>query len=76
MATYSLAFAGCSAANPQQPLNHIIDDAACNTPAAEQRAAMLGTVFNAQAVKGGPVFNYKYDAERSIPGVLRILNRA
>ncbi len=73
--TYSLNFKGAGASNPQIPVNHVIDDAACNTPMAEQRAMMLGTPFLARTVPGGPEFWYTYDAERSIPGVLRVLRR-
>lgn len=75
MATYSLNIKGAPASNPTLPVNHVIDDAVCNTPQAEQNAMMLGTPFLARQVPGGPQFWYVYDAERSIPGVLRVLRR-
>lgn len=82
MATYSLSnpsgtgtsFRGTVANNPQQIINHPIDDTYVNTPAREQRAMMLGEPFLAQTPAGMQV-QYKYDAERSVPGVLRILIR-
>lgn len=83
MATYSLAdlsvtstaFRAALAQNPAQPINHAVDDTYVNTPAREQRAMMLGEAFLARTPSGQQVA-YKYDAERSVPGVLRILNRA
>ena len=83
MATYSLAnlsvtstaFRAAMGSNPQQPINHPIDDAYVNTPQAEQRTMMLGEPFLAQGPDGQQRL-YRYDAERSIPGVLRILIRA
>jgi hypothetical protein len=82
MATYSLSnpsgtgttFRGTMGSNPQQPINHPIDDAYVNTPQSEQNAMMLGTPFLAKGPDGLQRL-YKYDAERSIPGVLRILVR-
>jgi len=75
MATYSLNFKGAGATNPQIPINHVIDDAACNTPTAEQRNMSLGTPFLARMRPGDQEALYVYDAERSIPGVLRVLRR-
>ena len=82
MATYSLAnltvtstaFRAAMSSNPQVPINHPVDDTYVNTPQREQRAAMLGEPFLAQGPDGQQRL-YKYDAERSIPGVLRILVR-
>ena len=82
MATYSLSnptgtgttFRGAMVNNAQIPINHPIDDAYVNTPMSEQNAMMLGTPFLAKGPDGQQRL-YKYDAERSIPGVLRILLR-
>ncbi len=82
MATYSLAnlavtstaFRGAVGAQQPLPINHPIEDDYVNTPAREQRAAMLGEPFLAKGPDGMQRL-YKYDAERSIPGVQRVLVR-
>ena len=74
MATYSLNFKGVPASNSQQPLSMVVSDDVCNSPAAEQQAMMLGTPFLIKTPSGQQVL-MKYDAERSIPGVLRVLQR-
>lgn len=80
--TYSLANTGATvspqgrmAGNPTLPLNRQISDNVINSPGAEQNAMMLGAPFLVKRPDGSEAF-YRYDAERSIPGVLRILLRA
>ena len=75
MATYSLSITGVSAHNPFQPKVQQIDDAFANTPAQEQETMRNGASF---LIKGpdGSLVRHVFDAERSIPGVLRITRRA
>lgn len=79
--TYSLANTGATVnpqgamtSNPTLPKNHQIDDSVVNSPMAEQNAMMLGTPFLGKRPDGGQSW-YVLDAERSIPGVLRVLRR-
>ncbi len=79
--TYSLANTGATvnpqgatAPNPTLPKNQQVSDNVINSPMAEQNAAMLGTPFLCKGPDGGQSL-FVYDAERSIPGSLRILRR-
>lgn len=79
--TYSLANTGATvnpqgamSSNPTLPKNHQISDNVINSPMAEQQAMRLGTPFLGTRPDGGQSL-YVYDAERSIPGVLRVLRR-
>lgn len=71
----STAFRAALAQSPPQPVNHAIEDTYVNTPAREQRAMMLGEVFMGRTPSGQQVA-YRYDAERSVPGVARVIIRA
>ena len=73
-ATYSLSVTGVSAHNPFQPANHRVSDAVTASAGAEQQAMQLGTVFWIQA-NGGPQTLQVFDAERCIPGVLRVTRK-
>lgn len=79
--TYSLANTGATV-NPQGalvdysqlPKNQQVSDNVINSPMAEQQAMMRGTPFLAKGPDGGQALHV-YDAERSIPGVQRVLRR-
>lgn len=79
--TYSLANTGATvnpqgamSNNPNLVKNHQIDDAIVNSPMAEQQAMSLNTPFLGKRADGGQAW-YVLDAERTIPGVLRVLRR-
>jgi len=73
--TFSLAITGVSADNAQQPTKlWDIPDAACQTAGDEQQYMQLGTSFLVKLPDGSKVMCV-YDAERSIPGVTRVLRR-
>jgi hypothetical protein len=74
MASYNQKKTAIVTHNAFIPASTLLDDAVCNTPAQEQRAMQLGTVFMAQ-LPDGMMVPCVYDAERSIPGVLRIVRR-
>ena len=72
--TYSQAILGASADNASQPLNNKIGDSACQTKGSEQGYMQLGTRFLVKFPDGQQRYCV-YDAERSIPGSLRIVRR-
>lgn len=82
MATYSLShltvsstlYRGVTAENDMGAAVNPIEDAAVNTPQQEQRYMQFNTPFLAQGPDGQQAW-YTYDAERSIPGVLRVIRR-
>lgn len=74
MATYSLSIAGASAHNIFQPKNQQVEDAYANTPQKEQQTMSNGSSFLIKGPDGGS-YRHVYDAERSIPGVLRVTRR-
>ena len=51
-----------------------IPDRVCNSPAAQQQAMQLNTVFTFLGTDGQS-YNGVYDAERSIPGRLVVVRR-
>lgn len=71
-ATYSLANTGCSANNAQQPLVLQVNDASSNSAGAEQQAMQIGGPVLVKNPDGSQSY-YFFDAERSIPGVRRVL---
>lgn len=73
MATYSLGLTGAPADNPAQPLALTVDDAV-GRAGAMASAMQNRTPFLAKGVDGVTRL-YTYDAERSIPGVTRVLRR-
>jgi len=72
--TYSLSNTGCLAENAQQPLVYKVPDQVSNSVGAEQQAMQLGTQFLAKGPDGSQAY-FIFDAERSIPGVRRVLRR-
>lgn len=72
--TYSLSNTGCSANSWDQPLVYKVPDQVSNSGGAEQQAMQLGTQFLAQGPDGSQ-FYAVYDAERSVPGVRRVLRK-
>lgn len=73
MATYSLGLTGVPADNPAQPLSLTVDDAV-GRAGSMANAMQNKTQFLAKGVDGVTRW-YTYDAERSIPGVSRVLKR-
>ena len=72
--TYSQSIVASGAHNPILPKTVQIEDAVCNSAQQEQQAMQLNTVFQGKGPDGA-LMNYVFDAERSIPGVLRIIRR-
>lgn len=71
MATYSLGLTGVPADNPARPLSLTVDDAVARE--GSMASAMRNkTQFLAKG-NDGVTRLYTYDAERSIPGVSRVL---
>ena len=73
--TYSLSITGTGAHNPFQPKVVTLDDSVVGSVGDEQQAMRLNTQFNIKSIDGSNV-TVIFDAERSIPGVLRIVRRA
>lgn len=72
--TFSQAVTGAAADNAFEPKVLDIGDSACQTVGAEQNHAQLGTQFLVKFPDGQQRMCV-YDAERSIPGQLRIVRR-
>jgi hypothetical protein len=73
-ATFSLSITGVSAHNIFQPKLTQIDDNFANTPAQEQQTMSDGASFLV-LMPDGQLIRHVFDAERSIPGVLRVTRR-
>jgi hypothetical protein len=73
-ATFSLSLTAVSAHNPFIPKQQQIDDNFANTAAQEQQTMRTGASFLVLAPDGSLV-RHSFDAERSIPGVLRVTRR-
>lgn len=74
MASYSLAITGVSADNAQQPSNILIDDAYVQRTGDIRQAMAQNTQMLCQLPDGSQAW-FTFDAERSRPGVLRVLKR-
>ena len=72
--TYSLSVTGVGDHNPTIPKVHQLQDSVVITTGAEQQAMRLGTPFYRLAPDGSQVL-VTFDAERTIPGVLRYSKR-
>jgi hypothetical protein len=74
MATYSLSITAISTHNALAPKTVFIDDQYVVSPGAEQRAMQLGTQMFCKLPDGGQAY-HTFEADRCIPGVLRIVRR-
>jgi len=72
--TYSLSITGTPSHNPFIPKNVTLDDSVVASVGDEQGAMAEGAVFNVKFPDGSNV-PCVFDAERSIPGVLRIVRK-
>lgn len=73
MATYSLAITGALADNPNLVTNITLPDTSAQV-GRQANAAMVNTQMLCKNVDGSQSW-YTIDAERSIPGVSRVLKR-
>jgi hypothetical protein len=74
MATYSLSITGSGSHNAFLPKALQIDDKYAISPGAEQQAMMLGMPVLCLQADGSQVY-HRFEAERCIPGVLRIMRK-
>jgi hypothetical protein len=74
-ATYSLSVTAVGAHTAFQPKNQQIDDNFCNAIGQELETMRLGASFLSKGPDGALV-RHVLDAERTIPGVLRVIRRA
>lgn len=73
-ATYSLSITGVGAHNPFIPKVQQIDDNFANSVGAEQGTMSDGANFLVK-LPDGQLARHVFDAERTIPGVLRVTRR-
>ena len=71
--TYSVAVTGAPAGNPQRPLSLTVDDTVAQV-GGQAQACSLNTPFLCKGPDGQQAY-YTYDAERTIPGVVRFLKK-